>query len=142
MIYLILPLFVIFLFLKILPINYVKISDEISLSKKIASLNLDNDKIIQFHIGTLGNVNLTTQIRVFSKTSIFQDLFFTFNEKFMSEWFDRFKKIKSYNNEEDLICYLKENLVDYYITDKEANFESIYNNNKFKLISISDFNCN
>ena len=69
-------------------------------------------------------------------------MFFTFNEKFVSKWFDRFEKTNSYNNEEDLICYLKENQVDFYVAGKEANFESIYNNNKYKLISISDFSCN
>ena len=123
--------------------NYVKISNEISLSKKLASLNLDNDKIIQFSNKITGNnINQTTQIRVLSKTSTFQDMFFTFNEKFVSKWFDRFEKTNSYNNEEDLICYLKDNQVDYYVTGKEANFESIYNNNKYKLISISDFSCN
>ena len=141
-IYVILPLFVIFLFLKILPMNYVKISNEISLSKKLASLNLDNDKIIQFSNKISDNVTRTSQIRILSKTSVFQDGYFTFNEKFMSKWFDRFEKTNSYNNEEDLICYLKENRVDYYVTGKETNFESIYNNNKFKLISISDFSCN
>jgi len=140
--FLILPIFFILLAFKIFPFSYSSIKDEVALSKKIQSLNLDSDKTIQFSKKISSQLNTTTQIRVLSKTSVYFDNFFPFNENFILKWSDRTKKINSFDNEADLICYLKEKEVDFYITGKEANFKSIYNNNKYQLISISGFSCN
>ena len=141
-IYLILPIFFIFLLYKTLPINYVKINDEVSLSKKILSLNSNNDKTIQFSKKIADQLNITTQIRILSKTNVFYDAFFPFNENYILSWFDRYKKINSFTDEKDLICYLKRKKVDFYITGHDINFKSIYDNNKYQLISILDFGCN
>ena len=140
--YLILPIFFIFLLYKTLAMNYDKINDEISLSKKILSFNLNNDKTIQFSKKIVGQLNVTTQIRILSKTNVFYDAFFPFNENYILSWFDRHKKINSFTDEKDLICYLKRKKVDFYITGHDINFKSIYDNNKYQLISILDFGCN
>ena len=141
-IYLILPIFFIFLLYKTLPINYVKINDEVSLSKKILSLNLNNDKTIQFSKKMTDQLNITTQIRILSKTNVFYDAFFPFNENYILSWFGRYKKINSFTDEKNLICYLKRKKVDFYITGHDINFKSIYDNDKYQLISILDFGCN
>lgn len=117
---------------------FLNINEELTLSNKLKNLNNnDKSKIVQFSENINNFINKTTTIRILSEYNIYSDNVFPFNENYILEWYKRRMETVSFKEDEDYMCYLYNNNIDFYVSEKKLNFEPIFFNNKYYLYEIS-----
>lgn len=120
---------------------YLNIKEEFALSNELKKLKNDKKNILQFSESINNNLNLTSTIRLLSNYNVYSDNFFAFNEKYIIEWYDRRILTSSYSENNNLLCHLYENNVNFYISDKKLDVNTIYTNKKYYIYEISNQFC-